>query len=74
MAREAVCSSMHQSNGMRPLQANQARSILIGCELHRVNHPGAGAVPRRKEGRRRMRGRKGAYICPRAIPTKSSLV
>lgn len=56
MAREAVCSSTHQPNGMRPLQANQARSILIGCELHRVNHPGAGAVPRRKEGRRRRRG------------------
>lgn len=61
MAREAACSSTHQPNGMRPLQAHHARSFLIGCELHRVNHPGAGAVQRRKEGRRRGReeGEKG---------------
>ncbi len=30
MAREAVCSSTHQTNGMRPLYANKAGRALIG--------------------------------------------
>lgn len=76
MAREAACSSTHQPNGMRPLQANHARSFLIGCELQRVNHPGAGAVQRRKgrEEEGAGGGEEGAHICPRAVPTKSSPV
>lgn len=35
MAREAVCSSTHQANGMRPLYANEARRTVIGS----VNSP-----------------------------------
>lgn len=46
MAREAVCSSTNEANGMRPLYANKAQRILIGCEQLRVNHPDAGAVQR----------------------------
>lgn len=71
MAREAVCSCMQQANGMWPLYANKAGRILIGCEQRWVS-----IIPTRElfKAEEREEEEERGHICPRAIPSKSSLV
>ncbi|KAM3617255.1 uncharacterized protein V6R79_003954 [Siganus canaliculatus] len=74
MAREAVCSSTHQANGMRPLYANKARRSLIGCVNSSVSiNPEREPLEGEEEEEKRREGRGGGrrgHICPRAIPAK----
>ncbi|KAL7398615.1 hypothetical protein ABVT39_012392 [Epinephelus coioides] len=72
MAREAVCSSTHQANGMRPLYANETGRALIGCVNGSVS-----IIPEReplKGEEEEEEEEERGHICPRAIRAKSSPV
>ncbi|KAK2897754.1 hypothetical protein Q8A73_014134 [Channa argus] len=72
VAREAVCSSTHQANGMRPLYANEAGRSLIGCENGSVS-----IIPAREQLKgeeEREKEEERGHICPRAIHAQSSPV
>lgn len=62
MAREAVCSSTHQANGVRPLYANEAGRSLIGCANSSVSIIPAREQLRAEEEEEGGGGREGAHL------------
>lgn len=55
MAREAVCSSTHQANGIRPLYANERSALRLAAWAALCQSSRRGSRSKERRGRRRRR-------------------